>query len=346
MRSLILMLLLCAAAMAQPVNPPPAILKGNPPGGAGGACNPALQVGYLNNLGVQYVCPSATNIWTALGGGGGGSPSGSTNSIQTKAGSSTFGNAGFATSGGLVALGNAAALADKAQFEYKQSFSDLSAFDSAAFSLFINTYTGVANVDEMDGLNVQITNQSNVDVRTATALYGSYYNDGSGTTETAVGVKASIANDTGTITNAYAINVSSPDNSGTLTNYVSLKIEDGPGHAIQTGTGLVDLGDRTNAPAFMASGTTFTASGCGNGTLVGGATAGKFTSGDSGGSCSIVITMGASMAATNGWSCQIQDLSAPAKVWGQTASNATTATFLSPGVTTSGNVVSFFCVGY
>jgi len=102
----------------------------------------------------------------------------------------------------------------------------------------------------------------------------------------------------------------------------------------------------TKSTAFQSSGTTFTASGCGNGTLVGGATAGKFTSGDSGGSCSITITMGSSATATNGWSCHVQDLTAPAKVWGQSASNTTTATFLSPGVTTSSDVVSFFCVGF
>lgn len=286
----------------------------------------------------QYTPPS--------GGGGGGSPSGSADAIQTYATSSTFGNAGFATSGGQVALADATP-ADGALFAYSKTISDATPFGGSLFSLFWTEYSGSVAIDAMNGYEVDVTNSGGADV---TELYGLTISPDStgGTVISMYGLETSLDVSGGTVTNAYGVYIDSPSISGggAVTNNFGLGINDQPGDAIHTGTGKVSLGDRTNAPAFMASGTTFTASGCGNGTLVGGATAGKFTSGDAGGSCSIVITMGASMAATTGWSCHVQDLSAPAKVWGQTASDATTATFLSPGVTTSTNVVSFFCVGY
>jgi len=94
----------------------------------------------------------------------------------------------------------------------------------------------------------------------------------------------------------------------------------------------------------MSAGTTFTASGCTNGTLVGGATAGKFTVGQNT-ACSITITMGNSATAPNGWSCFANDqTNAPSVAIRQTGSNATTAT-LSMTVATK-DVVSFGCMGY
>ena len=60
--------------------------------------------------------------------------------------------------------------------------------------------------------------------------------------------------------------------------------------------------------AIMSVGTTFTSNGgCSEGTLVGGATAGKFTTSGSTG-CTVIITMGNSATAPNGWSCTAIDL--------------------------------------
>ena len=99
----------------------------------------------------------------------------------------------------------------------------------------------------------------------------------------------------------------------------------------------------------LDGGTTFTASGCASSSFVGGAVRGQFVSGDTSGACSITVTMGdlrTSAAFTSHWYCSLQDLTAPADLWGITASTATTATFLSPGVSTSGHTVSFSCLPY
>lgn len=287
----------------------------------------------------QYTPPSG-------GGGGGGSPSGSADAIQTYGTSSTFANAGFATSGGQVALADATP-ADGQLFAYSKTISDASPFGGTLQSVFSIEYSGAAAVSTIEGYEINISNTGGANAAGMNGQVITVETDG-GIVDSIFGLEVEAIVGGGTATESTAIYIGPPSISGggAITDNYGLYISDQPGHAIETNDGLVSFGDRTNAPAFMASGTTFTASGCGNGTLVGGSTAGKFTSGDSGGSCSIVITMGASMAATTGWSCHVQDLSAPTKVWGQTASDATTATFLSPGVTTSTNVVSFFCVGY
>lgn len=93
--------------------------------------------------------------------------------------------------------------------------------------------------------------------------------------------------------------------------------------------------------------------------------AGVFTSGDTAGSCSLVLTTtsftsnagctdsalggglqsGASTA-TNGWHCTLEDLTDPASRWGQSGTSTTTVTFQSPGVSTSTHRVNFTCTGY
>lgn len=118
--------------------------------------------------------------------------------------------------------------------------------------------------------------------------------------------------------------------------------------------GIININNGTNgttaanyralkSSAQLIAGTTFTASGCSNGTLVGGATAGSYTSGTAG-TCTVTVTMGNSATATNGWVCSVWDVTTPADIQSMTASNATTATF--SGVTVSGDVIKFACVGY
>jgi hypothetical protein len=95
------------------------------------------------------------------------------------------------------------------------------------------------------------------------------------------------------------------------------------------------------ASYVQAGGTTFTASGCSNSTLVGGATAGRYTSGTTG-TCTVTITMGNSATSTNGWSCSVSNRTT-ANLMRQTAATTTTATF--EGVTVSGDVIGFGCIG-
>lgn len=92
---------------------------------------------------------------------------------------------------------------------------------------------------------------------------------------------------------------------------------------------------------FVASGggTTFTASGCSNSTLVGGATAGSYTSGTSG-TCTVTVTTG--MTAPHGYSCSVWDITTPADAQKEIAPlSQTTVTF--SGTTISGDVIAFFC---
>jgi len=100
------------------------------------------------------------------------------------------------------------------------------------------------------------------------------------------------------------------------------------------------------ASAHYVKGTTFTASGCSNGTLVGGATAGKFTVGAN--SCTVVVTMGNSATAPNGWFCSPQDQTTAELTAGvyQSASTTTTATFTVPVTAGATDVIGFACIGY
>jgi hypothetical protein len=96
---------------------------------------------------------------------------------------------------------------------------------------------------------------------------------------------------------------------------------------------------------LISVGTKFTSNaGCTEGTLVGGATAGRFKVGQNT-ACTIVITMGNSLTAPNGWACSANDQTAvPAVAIRQTASNATTASLLMTVATN--DIVSFNCTGY
>jgi hypothetical protein len=104
---------------------------------------------------------------------------------------------------------------------------------------------------------------------------------------------------------------------------------------------------KLKAAGYMSVGTTFTSSGgCTEGTLVGGATAGKFTTSGST-SCTTVVTMGNSATAPNGWQCSASDITTAGDAIDphMTTSNATTAT-IATGVIVAGDVISFACIGY
>jgi hypothetical protein len=120
------------------------------------------------------------------------------------------------------------------------------------------------------------------------------------------------------------------------------------GGVLEVGTGAATpaLG-RVKAAGYMVTGTTFTSSGgCSEGTLVGGATAGKFTTSGSTG-CTTVITMGNSATAPNGWSCTAIDLTTVGDVTNphQTATTTTTVT-IATGTIVASDVIQFSCIGY
>lgn len=110
------------------------------------------------------------------------------------------------------------------------------------------------------------------------------------------------------------------------------------------------IGDTSNyvggvvSSFYQSGGTKFTASGCSNSTLLGGASAGSFVSGTTG-ACAVTVTMGNSDTATTGWSCWSSDHTTPANLYVQTgAASTTTASFT--GTTVSGDLITFGCVAY
>jgi hypothetical protein len=103
-------------------------------------------------------------------------------------------------------------------------------------------------------------------------------------------------------------------------------------------------GNIFQSDAFQSTGTKFTASGCSNTTTVGGATAGSFASGTTG-ACTVTITFGDSMTATNGWACFAADQTTPANLISQKSGGSTT-TAVFTGTTVSGDVISFGCMAY
>jgi hypothetical protein len=98
---------------------------------------------------------------------------------------------------------------------------------------------------------------------------------------------------------------------------------------------------------FQSTGTKFTTSGCSISSTTGGGTAGTFTLGAN--SCTAVLTMnGATGAtATNGWSCQAHDRTAPTiLIGGETSSTTTTASIAIPAGAGATDVISFSCTAY
>lgn len=132
------------------------------------------------------------------------------------------------------------------------------------------------------------------------------------------------------------------DASGTIDTTLSR----GLANHVQAGSTTNNSNGGMDAAGFFSKGTTFTGNaGCSETTLVGGATAGKFTAVST--SCTIIITMGNSMTAPTGWDCNIQDLTTAADAHNprESASTTTTVTFIT-GTIVSSDVLSFSCIGY
>jgi len=118
------------------------------------------------------------------------------------------------------------------------------------------------------------------------------------------------------------------------------------GNTTQSGAGTKHLFDG----GIISAGTKFTAvgTGCTVGTTVGGATAGTFTL--AAGPCtSVAVTLNGAtgITATNGWTCQAHDRTAPTVlIGGESASTTTTATFTIPAGAGTADVISFSCIGF
>lgn len=94
--------------------------------------------------------------------------------------------------------------------------------------------------------------------------------------------------------------------------------------------------------AILSAGTKFTASGCSNGTTVGGATAGKFTSGTTG-ACTVTITL---PTATTDWNCLATNATTVANLMVQTDTTAHTTSCTISGTTVTGDIIRFVAMGY
>lgn len=97
--------------------------------------------------------------------------------------------------------------------------------------------------------------------------------------------------------------------------------------------------------AIISGATKFTISGCSASTTIGGASAGKFSSGTTG-TCTVTITINGATGLTvpNGYSCWANDETTPADVIHETGSTATTVTL--SGTTVSADVIDFGCMAF
>jgi hypothetical protein len=100
------------------------------------------------------------------------------------------------------------------------------------------------------------------------------------------------------------------------------------------------------AASYISGGTTFTSSGgLDEVTLLGGATAGKFTTSTLT-TGSTVITMGNSATAPNGWHCSASDITHPLDIIIGTSASATSCTLTVAVAITLGDVIEFSAIGY
>lgn len=110
--------------------------------------------------------------------------------------------------------------------------------------------------------------------------------------------------------------------------------------------GYLICNGQNQAQSFQSIGSTFTASGCGNSTLAGGATAGQWKS-VTAGSCSITITFGSSQAPSTGWSCWANDQTTAADVNNvHMTSNGTSSVVFTEGTVAANDIINFGCLAY
>jgi hypothetical protein len=242
-------------------------------------------------------------------------------------------------------------------------FSLISGFNSASTPYLAGVYGFATTTNGNTGVPAALAGvvgvgqlQEGVNVTNLTGLWGiSYIPSGdSGTATLMSGVIGQI-NDSafsGTVTASAALYAMSPTISNPVTNNYGLYIADqtvgggtnnpSPYSLYAAGTAPSYFGGSITSLGYISAGTKFTASGCSNGTTVGGATAGSFASGTTG-TCTVTVTMGSSATSVNGWACSVSDQTT-ANLMRETASNTTTATL--SGTTVSGDVIVFGCIGY
>jgi hypothetical protein len=111
--------------------------------------------------------------------------------------------------------------------------------------------------------------------------------------------------------------------------------------------GTPDASGTLKAAGIISAGTTFTSSGgLDETTLVGGATAGQFTTATLT-TGSTVITMGASVpAAPHGWHCAASDQTHPLDIIVGTSASTTTCKLTVAVAITIGDVIEFSAIGY
>lgn len=109
-----------------------------------------------------------------------------------------------------------------------------------------------------------------------------------------------------------------------------------------TGAGTTNLREFM-ARSYVVGGSTPTATGsCTITTKLGGNTAGSFVASGACTGGTVILTFG--FTATNGWACDMHDLTTPADLMTQTAYSATTATFT--GSMVSSDLVTWKCVAF
>lgn len=134
--------------------------------------------------------------------------------------------------------------------------------------------------------------------------------------------------------NGGATEIGNSNRTGTTTTASTARI------TISAAGDTTTSGSLTTTTGAISGGTKFTATGCSNGTTVGGATAGSFASGTTG-TCTVAITL---PTAPNGWACYASNISTPANPMAQSAVSTTSCTIT--GTTTSGNTIVFSAMGY
>ena len=141
---------------------------------------------------------------------------------------------------------------------------------------------------------------------------------------------------------------------GGAVNYASIRIDDNSSVGTSSSYGIdvagptwiaLNAAGEVKAGRYVVQGSKFTATGCSNSTLLGGATAGSFHSGTTG-TCTVVVTFGDAGAPKppNSYACFASDTTTVADIITMTASTQTTATF--SGTTVSGDVIKFGCLGF
>lgn len=218
-------------------------------------------------------------------------------------------------------------------------------------------YTGDSSFPTIVGgyFEVDMATSANTTTAPVEGIYVFTENFGAGTVTRMDNIRVYAPNlASGTITNYSGLAIDAVQG-GTITNWAGISIEDSHTFGGTTSYAVWAKGaavksrfeGQIQSGSEVDVGTKFTASGCSNGTTVGGATAGKFTVGASG-TCTITVTMGTSTpAAPNGWACTISDLTTPANIWGPTTGGSTTTAVFTGTAATSSEVMQFSCArGY